>query len=264
MIALSPRQRDLQEREKRILEAARRILLEKGYYGTTMDHIAREADCPKATVYQQFSCKEDIVLALAQKCVRGRTEMIRRGAAYEGSSRVGLVGIGEGVALFSRLNPDDSRIVHLTMGPLREKGSPHRVAAIERAELVAVDHVEGLIRRAIADGDLRLTGAATVEQITYGLLSLVEGAYMLMEGGMPQRSLGIGNPVQEMWWIYNRFADAYAWKPLLADLDWEEVLANIRKSIFPDEAQRLYGEGAWYGDHGSAHPALQAAVGGMD
>jgi len=264
MIALSPRQRDLQEREKSILEVARGILLEKGYYGTTMDGIAQEAGCPKATVYRQFSCKEDIILTLALESVRRRMEMLRRGVAYKGPSRVKLVAIGEAASLFVRLNPNDSSIVHLTMGPLREKGSRHRVSAIEDAELFIVGHVQGLVRQAIVDGDLELSGTDTVERLTYGLISLVEGAYTLMESGVPQRALRIEKPVQEMWWFYNRFADAYGWKPLLADLDWDELLADIRKRLFPEEAERLYGKGNWYGDQGSVHPKLQAAGGSVD
>ena len=41
---------------------------------------------------------------------------------------------------------------------------------------------------------------------------------------------------------------------LMEEQDWEETLAQIRRSIFPEEAQRLYGEGCWYGDAGSFHP----------
>jgi AcrR family transcriptional regulator len=195
MIGLSPRQRDLQEQEKRILEVARGILLEKGYYGTTIDGIAQEADCPKATVYRQFSCKEDIIITLALECVRRRMEMLRRGVAYKGPSRVRLVAIGEAASLFARLNPNDSSIVHLTMGPLREKGSRHRVSAIKDAELVMVGHVQALVQQAIVDGGLKLSGTGTAEQLTYGFLSMVEGAYTLMEAGVPQYSLGIENHV---------------------------------------------------------------------
>jgi hypothetical protein len=67
-----------------------------------------------------------------------------------------------------------------------------------------------------------------------------------------------------MWWFYNRFADAYGWKPLLANLDWDDVLADIRKHLFPEEAERLYGKGNWYGDQGSTDPGPWPAAEGVD
>jgi hypothetical protein len=42
-------------------------------------------------------------------------------------------------------------------------------------------------------------------------------------------------------------ADAFGWTPRSDEIDWDEALADIRRTVFPDEAQRAYGPGAWYG-----------------
>ena len=65
METLSRKQREIQEREALILEVAREMLLERGYLGVTMDRIAQAIEYSKGTVYQHFSSKEDVLVALA-------------------------------------------------------------------------------------------------------------------------------------------------------------------------------------------------------
>jgi len=84
---------------------------------------------------------------------------------------------------------------------------------------------------------------------------LAEGGYALMENGIPENALGLANPFHELWHGFNTLADAYGWRPLFSEFDWEETLAQIRRTVFPEEAQRIYGEGCWYGDFGRLHPS---------
>lgn len=245
---LSPRQREIRERERLILDVAREMLIERGYYGLTMDRIAEQAECPKGTMYQRFGCKEDIVMALACQCLENRLAMMRRGVAFEGRARERLMAMGEAVGLYTRLHPGDSRILHIATGPIREKASPERLAAMIQVENDSVALLEGVLRDAIAEGDLDLHGEATVEEIVLGLWSLVDGSYVLIESGIPETILGIHDPFHRMWRAVNRFADGYGWRPLFSEWDYEETMARIRQAVFPDEGQELYGKGVWYGD----------------
>lgn len=254
---LSPRQREMVEREGRILESARSLLLNEGYYATTMDRIAEASGCPKGTMYQCFACKEDIILALALQAHRKRMSFVRRGVSFSGRPRERMVAAGEGTGLFAQLNPEESRILHLATGPIREKGSPQRLQAIQTTEREVVGLLRDVLVQAVAQGDLDFGENATIEEITYALCALIDGAYTLAESGLPQYALGLQNPKQEMWWMFNRLADAYGWRPRFSEQDWEETLAEIRRTVFPEEAQRLYGPGAWYGDAGCTHPGTR-------
>lgn len=53
------------EKRRRILEAARFLVLRNGLRGTTMEAIAREAGIAKPTLYAQFADKEAIFLGIA-------------------------------------------------------------------------------------------------------------------------------------------------------------------------------------------------------
>lgn len=51
---------------RRILEAARRLFLEKDYDTVSVDAIAHDADVSKATLYAHFSSKEELLLELVK------------------------------------------------------------------------------------------------------------------------------------------------------------------------------------------------------
>ena len=60
---LSRGERSTRNRE-RILAAARRVFLQRGYYGATLEQIADEAGFTKGAVYSRFEGKADLFLAL--------------------------------------------------------------------------------------------------------------------------------------------------------------------------------------------------------
>jgi AcrR family transcriptional regulator len=55
-----------------VLDAARRVFMERGYHGATLEQIAEEAGFSKGVVYSQFESKADLFLALLEKRVDER------------------------------------------------------------------------------------------------------------------------------------------------------------------------------------------------
>jgi len=66
--SLKDRQRD--ERERLILEAAEELLAEKGYHEMSIDEIAARVGVSKGTVYLHFPSKEELVLAYLGRGMR--------------------------------------------------------------------------------------------------------------------------------------------------------------------------------------------------
>ncbi len=246
--AIFPRHRELLERDAAILDAAREILIESGYYGLTMDRVALKSNLPKGTVYLRFGCKEDLVLALAARAMSMRLSLMERGASFSGRTRERAAALGEAVSLFQRLHQAESRVIHTSMGPLREKASPERVTELVRLETDSIGVFAKILAEAVADGDLKLKGETSIDEIVLGTWALIEGAHVLVENAGPERSLNIHDPFHKVWRYFNSIADAYGWRPLFAEWDYEETLARVRKEIFPQEAQQLYVKDMWYGD----------------
>jgi TetR/AcrR family transcriptional regulator, fatty acid metabolism regulator protein len=63
----SLKERQRQEREDLIIEAAEEVLLEKGYYDTSMDEIAARVGIAKGTIYKHFPGKEELVLGIFKR-----------------------------------------------------------------------------------------------------------------------------------------------------------------------------------------------------
>ena len=110
MEKLTRKERQRLEREQRILEVASQLLLERGYLGLTMDRIAREIEYSKGTIYQHFSCKEEIILALALQTMEKRKELFQRASSFRGRSRERLQAIGVAAELFVRLYSDHFKV----------------------------------------------------------------------------------------------------------------------------------------------------------
>jgi AcrR family transcriptional regulator len=72
-----------------VLEAARRVFLERGYAGATVDAIADEAGFTKGVVYSQFAGKPDLLFALLDQRIEERSAANER-AALDLSGAEGL------------------------------------------------------------------------------------------------------------------------------------------------------------------------------
>jgi TetR/AcrR family fatty acid metabolism transcriptional regulator len=68
--ARSLKDKQRQEREEMILQAAEGLLAEKGYHDTSIDEIGARVGISKATVYLHFKTKEELVFALFERDLR--------------------------------------------------------------------------------------------------------------------------------------------------------------------------------------------------
>jgi AcrR family transcriptional regulator len=70
-------QAKVQTRE-RLLEAARRVFVERGFHAATLDQVAEEAGYTKGAVYSAFESKADLFLAILEERTRRRAGELRR------------------------------------------------------------------------------------------------------------------------------------------------------------------------------------------
>ncbi len=241
MAMSSPRLRKLQERDAAILDHARTIFLREGYYGLTMDRIASESGLAKGTIYHYFSCKEEILVALADIAMQKRNAMMLRGTQFKGLSRERVLAVGEAVGLFVQLHSGESRIIHAAMGPLREKTPPLRLRSLVQAEQEGLGILRGVIEEAITEGDLVLQEGTSVEEILIGTWGLVDGAHALIESGA-SGPLRLADPLDSIWRFWNFAADGYGWRPFFSERDYAESLVRARKEVFAEEALLVHGE----------------------
>lgn len=75
------------ERREAILNAARRHFVSTGYHGTGMDDVANTLGLSKPIVYQYFSSKHDLYLAVLEKAGKNLQDTISTALNQSGSNR---------------------------------------------------------------------------------------------------------------------------------------------------------------------------------
>ncbi len=236
------KQREWQEREERILDVARQMLLERGYLGMTMDRIAEEIEYSKGTIYQHFSCKEDVLATLCTQSNAKRCEMFERASAFRGRPRERMMGIGEAFQLFVRLNPHHFRVEQIIMAAsIGDKVSPERLAMNQASEGRCISIASGVVRDAISQGDLELPPDFSPEELMFGLWTMSFGVFTMatsadfLEG---LEAIGIPAPFATLWRNSAALLDGYNWRPLSSEWDYMKTRERIQQEIFPDEHRK--------------------------
>jgi AcrR family transcriptional regulator len=99
LMATRLRRAELVERNREVvLESARRVFLDQGYAGATVETIADEAGFSKGVVYSQFGSKADLFLALLERRIEERSKKNERIAG----ERAGTEGLREILLIASR------------------------------------------------------------------------------------------------------------------------------------------------------------------
>jgi TetR/AcrR family transcriptional regulator, fatty acid metabolism regulator protein len=87
------KEKQRQEREALILQAAEEVLMEKGYHETSIDEIAARVGIAKGTVYLHFASKEDLVIALFAQDLEKFQQLVGSTVASELTARAKMEAI---------------------------------------------------------------------------------------------------------------------------------------------------------------------------
>ncbi len=233
------KKREYAQRETLIIDTARNLLLKVGYIELNMDRIAELTEYSKGTIYQHFSCKEEILVAMliqsAQKC----GTFLVRGSQFPGSPRERVAAMALGYDLFIRLNPDHFKSKLLVQNEsIRGKASLALQQNLEKAEQDNIGLVFGELRDAVEQGHIQLRKGVSIEEVSFGLWTGAFGAYVLMHSEMNLASLGISNPRKAVWENIHALLDGFGWHPFFQEINWDQIRTRILKEIFFHESHQ--------------------------
>ncbi len=185
MTALSRRQQNRIERERRVLDAALKVFAEAGYSGTTMDAVAIESGLSKPTLYQYFESKE----ALFSAMLHGERDQMLE--FFQHPSGKGMVADLHGFAwdyADAVLRPDLLSLARLIIGEVQrfpEIGRAYQQSGPDRLLSGIMDYLS--CRRAA--GELDFDDAELAAQDLWGLiLSAPRTQALYMPDAPPSRA----------------------------------------------------------------------------
>lgn len=236
------KKRQIREREEMILDIARRMLVDHGYRGLSMDRIADATEYSKGTIYQHFTCKEDLVIALSIQTMAKREEFFKRAAQFQGRTRERIVAIGVAEDLFVRLYPHHFRSEQIVrMSSLSEKTSPTRNDALEAIERRCLATVAEIVGEAISHGEVTLRDGMSAEDICFTLWCMTLGAHTLMASEIPLANRGVRDASKALRFGTQYLLDGMGWQPAMHAFDIGATVARIREEIFPEETALAFG-----------------------
>lgn len=240
MSEMTRKQREVAQREQKILDAARPMVLREGYHGLSMDRIAEKIEYSKGTIYNHFPCKEEIILALAIDTVIRRIDLFERASAVRGSSRERMQVVGIAAELFARLYPHHFMIENMIRTPsIWDKTSRQRQIQLETSENRCISIVAGIARDAVAAGDLVLPDGMNAEEFVFGLWSICYGGYSLIATHGNLERLGIQRSFEAITEHTIRLVDGYRWQPLSCDHDYQPTVEHALNEVFAAEVGQL-------------------------
>lgn len=240
MTTLTRKERELQQRETLFLDTAERLLLERGYLGMNMDRVAELTEYSKGTLYQHFSCKEDMIAGVLIRTMEARERLFVKAATFRGRSRERMTAIGVADQVHALCYPDHERIERITkVESIWDKASEERRRRFQMRDNNCLATVHGIVRDGLASGDLKLPKGLTDESLVFGLWSMAVGAHTLIVFGIIPDMLTPEDPIQMLNRNYQVFLDGYQWQPLSTEWDYASTVTRVRTELFADELREV-------------------------
>ncbi|OGX82125.1 TetR/AcrR family transcriptional regulator [Hymenobacter coccineus] len=178
------KQREKVYREAAILEAAKKVFLEKGIVVATIDDIAAEAELGKGTLYRFYRSKEDILLAINEQASREMHQHFSQAVAGPGTGLDKILRFNRSYYEFVVANPVYFGFIAFFESPLTST-KPATVYETSNAihllviELLELGKQDGSVR-ADLKSDLI---ANTIWASSYGMMQFIvsKGAYLTEE-----------------------------------------------------------------------------------
>ena len=147
---------------ERLLREAAALFARRGYSGTSMSDIAREVGVRKASLYNYYSSKEDLLMDLLEQSLGSWTEACEQDFDSETNLEVRLAAYLRSLVEFGRTNPQAMALIRLATAQvpgdlrIRVRECCAEYEAKWRRELT------GLFREAVDRGEIEPADPATL------------------------------------------------------------------------------------------------------
>jgi AcrR family transcriptional regulator len=208
------------------------MFIEEGYQAVTIDAIARRLGFSRGTLYQRFSCKEELVLELAIRCHRQITDVMEFAASIPGRPRERIVAIGEAIDRYAYLYAENLRtLAAINSEIIREKALPEQLLRAEEAESAMFRILLGIVEEGVAVGDLVLPEKFTCGSLCLALAALISGWAQLHRRPERVKALNIDNPIEDILRNAHLLMDGYGWQPLYREWDYDKVYERVGEAL---------------------------------
>ncbi len=224
------KQREFEQRERLFLEKAEALIRAEGLMNLQMTRLAESCDYATGTLYQHFSSKEDLLVALAGASSECHVGMFQRIQAWQASPRDRMFAVAVCDADYTLKNPVHTKLVQyvFTQAVWENASEQRRKAALSQCDPIG-EVVSTIVRDAIDRGELPATGQREME-LALGPWCLCEGMHSLIRTQGLLESCGIEKPQQLLFRQVHIYLNGMDWQPLM-DLNDNKAIDRLVERI---------------------------------
>jgi AcrR family transcriptional regulator len=232
------RQREVADRERFFLDTARELIREQGLLNLQMSRIAEKSEYAVGTLYQHFSSKEDLLLALTTVMGTEHVELFERVGRWQASSRDRMFAISVADTIFVRRNPEFFRVAQYSLCEVvwHAASAERRTAFLEQVAQPVGAVVTGIISDAVASGDVALHSLSE-EALSTGLWALTSGTHNLVHAEGVVEVFQSQDPYRLMCRHVNVMLNGFDWQPRVDPHDevaLDALIQRIQNEVFHD------------------------------
>lgn len=227
---LQGRQKKFSDREAELIDIAHKIVNEHGFAGLTMDKLVASCNYSKGTIYNHFSCKEDLFIALSLTGIKYEKMMLSDALQFEGNAREVALSMNYAFQLYSRLEPTLSQCIYHAKNPaVREKCSPERLEALNAEDAEILRMCDQVFSRGIEEGALKLSPGLGIESFTFANWALTLGTSELLNYGQNSSAISRIEARYGLLRNVNLLYDGMQWKPLSTEFDYYQTWNRLEQ-----------------------------------
>ncbi len=236
VLTKSRKQQEIDQRQRQILQLAREILIKEGYSGLSMERLATEMQFAKGTLYNHFPNKEEIVVALAIESLDLRRRIFEKASVSMPASRQRMAAIGCACNLYATRYREHFAIEEMIRnGSILEKTSELRQNLVRQCEQRVMAVVAGVVRDAVAAGDLSLPDNMSPEEFVFGFWSLMYGSQVLIGSSPALVEIGVNQPQRTIRFHGWTLMNGYRWKPFISFEKTNEMMDSLEERLICHE-----------------------------
>lgn len=234
-------EQSLLAREQEIIDSALILIKQFGAENLTMDKLVAQVPYSKGTVYNHFSSKEDLLIAISNRALTILSELFHKASLFNGNTRERIYLVSFAYLIYAILHPALFETMLCAKSPtICGKASEQRIAEHETLELTMLSSLFGLIEEAIKAGDLTLPKHMDIQQTCFAHWSSSYGVIALLSANEPsckgREELRVE---QELFNKNSLLLDGLQWLPLSQTVDYKTKLAKSLSDVFSDELQAI-------------------------
>lgn len=234
----STKQQEIQRREEQLVKTAGQILLTEGFAALSMERLAEELNTAKGTIYNHYPNREELLLSMAVTAINKRQAMFDAASMSQGNSRERMLAIGVACEIYRRNYPlyfvVESVVRH---SAIWDRCTEERRDLMRKHEHRCMALVAGVVRSAIADGDLKLVGGLNPEEMTLSLWALTFGSYIIDMTSPSLKDIGIDSIHRSVRMGSLHMLNGYDWQPIWQAGEHADRIVQTCQNVFPNETQ---------------------------